>query len=190
MVGEVKSQLEKEVIKASSCDEIPLKFILLLQQMKHKCKSFWMTRSEIESLSKPYEFQNGDLERFLRFFSSFGSIFYTHDIPSLREYVIVDIVEFVKCIHILYNTNDEAARYGLFRYRQEEDWRVLFDFLTTLKIAVEVKSSQILTKPHRSHSVSGYCYYLLLYTLYGRRASGSTPDFSIQCCCALKSFSS
>ena len=176
MVGEVKSQLEKEVIKASS-DEIPLKFILLLQQMKHKCKSFWMTRSEIESLSKPYEFQNGDLERFLRFFSSFGSIFYTHDIPSLREYVIVDIVEFVKCIHILYNTNDEAARYGLFRYRQEEDWRVLFDFLTTLKIAVEVKSSQILTKPTAPTLSLGTAttYY---YIPSGRRASGSTPDLA------------
>ena len=174
-IGEVKSQLEKEVFKVSSSNEILLKFILLLQQMKHKCKSFWMTRSEIESLSRPYEFQNGDLERFLRFFSSFGSIFYTHDIPSLREYVIVDIVKFVKRIHILYNTNDEAARYGLFRYRQEEDWRVLFDFLTTLKIAVEVKSSQILTNPTAPTLSLGTAttYY---YIPSARRASGSTPD--------------
>ena len=175
MVGEVKSQLEKEVFEASSCDEILLKFVLLLQQMKHKCKSFWMTRSEIESLSRPYEFQNGDLERFLRFFSSFGSIFYTHDIPSLRECVIVDIVEFVKRIHILYNTNDEAARYGLFRYRQEEDWRVLFDFLTTLKIAVEVKSSQILTN-HTAPTLSLGTATTYYYIPSARRASGSTPD--------------
>ena len=175
-VREVRSQLEKEVIKASS-DEIPLKFIILLQQMKHKCKSFWMTRSEIESLSRPYEFQNGDLERFLRFFSSFGSIFYTHDIPRLREYVIVDIVAFVKRIHMLYNTNDEAARYGLFRYRQEEDWRVLFDFLTTLKIAVEVKSSQILTNP-TAPTLSLGTATTYFYIPSARRASGSTPDLA------------
>ena len=140
---ETKSTLEENVLQASFYAETPLSYLLLLHLVQTKCKSFWMKRSDIELFAKKYNLQNGDLETFLRFFTSFGSIFYTHDIPTLKEYVIIDIVKFVRCIHQIYHSPEETASYGLFEERDDLEGRIVFSYLTTLGIATELKSNQI-----------------------------------------------
>ena len=142
-MAETKSKLEHIAVDGRYDIPMQLRFILLLDIIVTKCKNFWMKRSEIDSISKLYKFQNGELEAFLRFFASFGSIFYTHDIPRLREYVIINVVQFVEHIHTLYTSNEDTANFGLFKHRDNEDWRVIFQFLTTLGIATEVKSNHI-----------------------------------------------
>ena len=168
-----KIQLEQSVINGSFYVPVTLRSMLLLHRMRMKCKSFWMKRSEIETLSKDYMFSNGDLEAFLRLFSSFGHIFYTHDIRSLNEYVVVNVVQFVKQIHTLYHSKKEGAeRYGLFKQRDEEDWKVIFEFLTVLGIAAEVKSNQIVPLNDLSLDTATFYYYIPSARSY------STPDTS------------
>ena len=133
---ETKSTLEENVLQASFYTETPLCYLLLLHLVQTKCKSFWMKRSYIELLAKKYNFQNGDLETFLCFLTSFDTIFYTHDILS-------DIVRFVRRIHEIYHSPEETASYGLFEERDELEGRIVFSYLTTLGIATELKSNQI-----------------------------------------------
>ena len=167
-----KSLLEESVLDGPFYKYVPLKFVLLLHKLKDKCKSFWVERTEIESLSKMYQFDNGDLERCLKLFSSFGNIFYTHDIPSLKKYVIVDIEKFVKHMHDLYTSEECTAKYGLFKYRKEKEWKVVFEFLTSLGIAVQVQSKQILLD--RNFSLDEAT--LLLYIPSARAMLTSSPN--------------
>ena len=139
--SQVKAELEQKVIKASFHEYMPLSFIVLLYIVISKCTSFWMRRSEIESLSKLLQFTKKDLEDFLKFYSSYGSIFYAHDIPSLKEYVIIDIVKFVEHIDTLYESSEETAQFGLFK--SEGERRIILEFLATLGIAAVVKSNQL-----------------------------------------------
>ncbi len=142
---EAKRKLEQNVLDASYFDDKPISYSLLLLNIKRTCKSFWMSRTEIKKIAEIYKFKDdGDLDDFLCFFTSFGTIFYTHDIATLREYVIIDIIQFVEHIDDLYNSKEEATiAYGLFVKRPQLDWKVVFEFLTTLGIAVEVKLIQI-----------------------------------------------
>ena len=163
LMEQIKTGLEKSVIDAPFFEAVTLRSMLLLHRMSKKChgKSFWMKRSEIETLSQEYMFSNGDLEAFLRLFSSFGNIFYTHDIPSLNEYVIVDVTQFVQQIHCLYNSNKHGVeKYGLFKQRDEDDWRVILEFLTILGIAAEVRSNQIVPTDKMLLGVARFYYYI------------------------------
>ena len=160
LIESTKISLEKSVMSASFYEETPLRYMLLLHRIRQECELFWLKRCDIESFSKGYNFENGDLEKFLRLFSSFGDIFYAHDIPSLRGYVVVNIVRFVKHIHSLYNTNHEATKYGLFRWREEENWKVTFAFLTNLGIAVEVKPNKIVPEQELPLDKAMSYYYI------------------------------
>ena len=140
---DIKVMLEKSVTDASFYSDMHLNELVLFFVIRNKCKSFWMGRGEVEKLSEHFGFENGSLDRFLRLFSSFGSIFYTHDVQLLKEYVIIDIRQFFEYIHKLYTSNEELAKLGLFKNRDEEDWKVLFLFLTAFEIATEVKSNKI-----------------------------------------------
>ena len=141
---EAKRKLEQNVLHASFFAATPIYYLLLLLNIKRMCKSFWMRRSDIKALAEIYNFKDdNELEEFLRFFTSFGTIFYTHDVSTLRDYVIIDIVDFVKRIDELYNSQEHTAVYGLFKKRHEDDWKVVFEYLTTLGIAAEVKLNYI-----------------------------------------------
>ena len=176
LMENTKVQLENSVKKAPFFDDIPLQYMLLMHRVKTNCKSFWMKRGDMEVLSEKYMFKNGDLERFLRSFSSFGSIFYTHDIPSLREYVIVDIPKFVRCIHNLYQSSVKTAKHGLFKHSDEEQDKVVFEFLTILGIAAEVKSNQIVNIPGLSLDTATFYYYIPSARSYTKRGTTSQMD--------------
>ena len=139
-MDEVKSDLENKVIE-KSLREQTLLYYMLLYIVRSKCASFWMRRREIESLSKLLQFTKKDLEDFLLFHAGYGSIFYAHDIPSLREYIIIDIVKFVEHIDKLYESSEETAQFGLFK--SEGERRIILEFLATLGIAAVVKSNQL-----------------------------------------------
>ena len=122
--------------------------------------TFWMERKKIEELSRWYNLSSDELEDFLQFFTSFGSILYTHDVPSLKKYVIIDIARFVKDIHDLYHSQEESAKYGLFKDTSNQDRRIVFEFLTTLGIAAEVKSSQIVPQDDLDVEIATTYYYI------------------------------
>ena len=171
-----KSELESSVLDAPFYKYVAIQLLLLMHRLKNNRKSFWIKRCEIESLSKPYEFDYGDLERFLQLFSSFGNMFYTHDIPSLREYIIIDTVEFVKHLHDLYTSREDTAKYGLFKYRGDDDWKIIFEFITTLGIAVEVKSNQIKPPQNISLDVATPYYYIPSARSASISSSNFVPD--------------
>ncbi len=184
MLKETKKKIEKNVTAASFNADTPLSYMMLLGLIETKCKSFWMKRSEIESLSKKYNFQNEDLENFLRFFTSFGSILYTHDIPTLKEYVIIDIVKFVRSIHEIYHSSEETAHYGLFKERKESESRIIFDYLTTLGIATELKSNQI-SPPKNLPLLQMFTTYYFIPTARNIRKRDTTakiPLFKLKGC--------
>ena len=66
----------------------------------------------------------------LKFFTTFGSVLYIHDIVPLREYIITDIVEFVKQIDILREANKKNELPKLLK----DDLEVVEMFLTGLDI--------------------------------------------------------
>ena len=142
---DTKVALEKIVLDDPFYLAIFLREILLLQTIKKKSKSFWMKRTDIEELSEQFKFKNGSFDRFLRVFTSFGSIFYTHDIPALDDFVIIDIALFVERTHQLYQgqEDNELSKYGLFKQSKDKDIEIIFKYLKALGIAVEVKSKQI-----------------------------------------------
>ena len=159
-IRQAKPMLERKVQSVKFQENMPLRYAVLLYIIKCKCKSFWLRRTEIETLSKLFDFRDDDLEKFLMFFTSFGCIFYTHDIPSLREYVIIDVQLFVQHIHQLYNT-EETAQFGLFKEKLEEQWKIIFEFLVTLEIAAEVKSNQIIKYNHDLKLADPATYYYI-----------------------------
>ncbi len=141
--ADVKAQIEERVRKSSFFDSTPIKYPLFLEYIVKASKTFWMQRCEVESLASQYGLKTDEIDCFLQFCTSYGSIFYTHDVPALKDYVIVDIVKFVQRIHELYTSENPSTKYGIFEERAEADWKVIFEFLTTFGIAIEVKSSQI-----------------------------------------------
>ena len=155
--------IEELVVRSSFHCTLYLREFLLFQTIKTESKlknSFWMEKSEIEKLSKQCKMVNGGFERFLKVFTSFGKVFYTHNIPALDEFVITDIVKFVEYLHTIYTSREDKqlSRYGLFPYIDgNEDREMSFKFLTVLGLAVKVKSSQ-LVKPPPTEEDKYYCY--------------------------------
>ena len=139
-----------------------LREFVLFETIKTESKlknSFWMEKSKIEKLSKQCEMVNGGLERFLKVFTSFGKVFYAHNIPALDEFVITDIVKFVEYLHKIYTSEEDEqfSQYGLFPYiKGDEDRGMSFKFLTVLGLAVKVKSSQLSPPPTKEDKY--YCY--------------------------------
>lgn len=161
-----KKYLEKTVAEQAHFHTVVyLREILLLETIRRQRKhSFWMKRSQVEELAQQLLFMNGSVLRFLRLFTSFGSLFYANDIPSLNEYIITDVFKFVQQIQKLYNynpQNEPLAKYGLFEERSDsaEDDKVIFRFLTALKIAVRVRGTQIQT-PSGAPVQSTHYYYI------------------------------
>ena len=153
--------IEELVAKSSFHCTLYLREFLLFQTIKTESKlknSFWMEKSEIENLSKKCKMVNGGLERFLKVFTSFGEIFYAHNIPALDEFVITDIIKFVEYLHTIYTSReDHLSQCGLFPYIDgDEDREMSFKFLTVLGLAVKVKSSQL--KPPPTKEDKYYCY--------------------------------
>ena len=171
---------EKQVIKSHFHCILYLREILLFHTIKKKCegKSFWMKKNDFETCSKKFQMINGGLERFLRMFTSFGSIFYAHDIPALEKFVIIDIVKFVEYLHKIYTSReDELSQYGLFPYIDgDEDREICFKFLVALGIGVKVKSSQ-LESPPVAPRYSYYCY--IPSTTQGDSATNPSPEGSV-----------
>ncbi len=159
----VKNEIEKFITDSSFHFLVYLREFKLFEKIRQESNGkFWMGRSEIEALSIELKFKNGTFDRFLRFFTSFGSIFYTHDIPTLDEYVITDIPKFIECAHKLYQEKDpqnEVSKYGLFINTNEEDTRILLKYLTVLGIAVEVEFTQI-NFPTPTNSQQNKYYYI------------------------------
>ena len=154
--------IEELVIKSSFHCTLYLREFLLFQTIKtesNRINSFWMEKSEIEKLSKKCKMVNSDLERFLKVFTSFGKVFYAHNIPALDEFVIIDIVKFVEYLHTIYTSGEEEqfSQFGLFPYIDgNENREMSFKFLTVLGLAVKVKSSQL--KPLPTKEEKYYCY--------------------------------
>ena len=153
--------IEELVAKSSFHCTLYLREFLLFQTIKTESKlknSFWMEKSEIEQLSKQCEMVNGGFERFLKVFTSFGKVFYAHNIPALDEFVITDIVKFVEYLHTIYTSReDHLSQCGLFPYIDgDEDREMSFKFLTVLGLAVKVKSSQLSPPPTKEDKC--YCY--------------------------------
>ena len=147
--------------------------MLLLNMIHQKKSSFWMRKSDIKNLSTLYKLEKSDLDDFLTFFTTFGSILYMDDVVTLTEYVILDIVEFVEKVHELYHSEEKTAKYGLYKHRSEEHWRVIFDFLTALGIATEVKSNQIIQQ-HLQLDIASTYYYIPT----SRKVFASNTDLS------------
>ena len=124
--------------------------------------SLWKTREELERLSLVYNFQNGDMENFLKLFSSYGSILYFHDIPSLRNYIVTNVWQFTQLLHELYYSKEEtASKFGLLKQRDSEDWEMIFRFLIHLQIAVEVSPNEVIFESsHIPIDHNGLYYYL------------------------------
>ncbi len=159
MKGAIKFS-EQQVIKSHFHCILHLREILLFHTIKkYEGKSFWMKKNDFETCSKQFQMINGGLEMFLRMFTSFGSIFYAHDIPALEDLVITDIVKFVEYLHTIYESReDELSQCGLFPYIDgDEDREISFKFLVALGIGVKVKSSQ-LERPPVAPQHSYYCY--------------------------------
>ena len=153
--------IEELVIKSSFHCTLYLREFVLFQTIKTESKiknSFWMEKSKIEELSKQCKMVNGGFERFLKVFTSFGKVFYAHNIPALDDFVIIDIVKFIKYLHTIYTTeNKQFSQYGLFPYfKRDKDREMSFKFLTVLGLAVKVKSSQL--KPPPTKQDKYYCY--------------------------------
>lgn len=142
-VPEMKSFVEEQVMIAPFNCNKPIDYFLLLQDIKRNAKSFWMKRTDIDTLYRQYRFNNDSLDDVLKFFTTYGSLFYMYDVPSLRQYVVVNLVKFEAKMEELYQSSEPTAKYGLLKYRDDEDSRVVFDFLTTIGIAAVVKSSQV-----------------------------------------------
>ena len=144
---ETKHLLEELVVKSMKFyDNMPLRFMILRSALSSESPlSFWKTREELERLSQHCNFQNGDMENFLKLFSSYGSILYFHDIPSLRNYVVIDVWHFTQCLHELYYSKKEtASKFGLLKQRvNEKDWEMIFELLTNLQIAAEVSPNKL-----------------------------------------------
>ena len=173
--------IEKLVAKSSFHCTLYLREFLLFQTIKTKCtlnNSFWMEKSEIEKLSKQCKMVNGGLERFLKVFTSFGKVFYAHNIPALDEFVIIDIVKFVEYLHTIYTSGEDEqfSQYGLFPYIDgNENREMSFKFLTVLGLAVKVKSSQLKPPPPTKED-KYYCYIPTVKGFDPKKSRNPTQD--------------
>ncbi len=143
-IASTKENLEKDVLNSVEFYEyVRISFFLLLSCVKRKCDSFWTKRRFIETQSKHYDFEKGDMDVFLRTFTSCGRILYFDDISSLQEYVIINIEQFVDKIHTLYQSHGPLRAYGIFTESNEKDNQMIFKFLTALGKAAKIKSNKI-----------------------------------------------
>ena len=143
-IASTKENLETHVMNSVEFYEyVRISFFLLLSCVKRKCNSFWTKREFIETQSKLYLFEKGDMDIFLRTFTSCGQILYFDDISSLQEYVIIDIEQFVDKIHTLYQSHEPLKANGIFTESNEKDKQMIFKFLTALGKAAKIKSNKI-----------------------------------------------
>ncbi len=127
---QAKEKLEKLVIDSPFYNSKRIAHLLLLQMIKQKSNSFWIKRSDFESYATLYNFESDEFDSILKFLTTFGSVLYIHDIVRLREYVITDIVEFIKQIDILREANEKKELPKL----SKDDLEVVEMFLTGLNI--------------------------------------------------------
>ena len=85
-------------------------------------------------------------------------------------------VEFVKHLHDLYTSIEDTAKYGLFKYRREDDWKIIIELITTLGTAVEVKSNQIKSPQNISLNVATPYYYIPSARSASISSSNFVPD--------------
>ena len=160
----VKHVLEAMIVKDMQFFKtMPLRYMLLRSVLDSESPaSLWKTREELERLSLVYNFQNGDMDNFLKLFSSYGSILYFHDIPSLRNYIVTNVWQFTQLLHELYYSKEEtASKFGLLKQRDSEDWEMIFRFLIHLQIAVEVSPNEVIFESsHIPIDHNGLYYYL------------------------------
>ncbi len=128
---QAKEKLEKSVRDSPFYKSKRIAHLLLLQMIKQKSNSFWIKRSDFESYAAAlYNFESDEFDSILKFFTTFGSVLHIDNIVRLKEYIITDIVEFVKQIDILREANKEKESPNL----SKDDLKVVKMFLTELNI--------------------------------------------------------
>ena len=153
----IRKQLEEETIKeVKFFDSIPLRWIFLRSAIQVQDPlPILMKKSDIINLvASVVVMDNNDIEMFLKTFTSFGSLFYASDIPSLKEIVITDIERFVTCLDKVYNYQDDTSSdHGLI----EEDTITSISGLINkdLKLFVSVVTSFQLAVPIMKGKVHG-----------------------------------
>ncbi len=125
-----KEKMEKCVRDGPFYTSKRIAHLLLLQMIKEKSNSFWIKRSDFESYAALYHFESDEFDSILKFFTTFGSVLHIDNIVPLREYIITDIVEFVKQIDILREANKKNELPKLLK----DDLEVVEKFITGLNI--------------------------------------------------------
>ena len=148
----IRKQLEEKTIKeVKFFDSIPLRWVFLRSAIQVQDPlPILMKKSDIINLvASVVVMDNNDIEMFLKTFTSFGSLFYASDIPSLKEIVIIDIERFVTCLDKIYNYQDDtSSSYGLIAEDTingliKDDLKLFMSVVTSFQLAVPIMKGKV-----------------------------------------------
>ena len=148
----IRKNLEKMILnEVKFFDSIPLRWVFLRSaiQVQYPLPMLMKKSDIINLVASVVVLDNNEIEMFLKTFTSFGSLFYASDIPSLREIVITDIERFVTCLDKVYNHQDNTlSDYGLIaedtiKNLINEDLKLFMAVVTSFQLAVPIMKSKI-----------------------------------------------
>ena len=151
----IRKQLEEETIKeVKFFDLIPLRWVFLRSAIQvQNPLPILMKKSDIINLvASVVVMDNNDIEMFLKTFTSFGSLLYASDIPSLREIVITDVERFVTCLDKIYSHQDDTlSDYGLIEEDTitsingliKNDLKLFMSVVTSFQLAVPIMKGKV-----------------------------------------------
>ena len=148
----IRKQLEQETIKDMKVfDSIPLRWVFLRSaiQVQNPLPMLMKKPDIINLVASVVVMDNNEIEMFLKTFTSFGSLFYASDIPSLKEIVITDIERFVMCLDKVYNHQDDTSSdYGLITEDTissliNEDFKLFMAVVTSFQLAVPIMKGKV-----------------------------------------------
>ena len=172
-IKEVKQNIEQSI----SCTydrqiDMPLKWIILrslivsLKENEHEV--IILKKHVIEQKAEQLNMNADDVKKFLKAFTDFGSILYIPLFEALKDIVIVDVWEFVKCLNeLFYDLNKkypDLRKYGFISQtstkallgNDEEDF---MQVLITLSMTARVQSGKNILIDGKC-GPNEMCYYL------------------------------
>ena len=147
-----RKYLEQMILKeVKFFDSIPLRWVFLRSAIQVQDPlPILMKKSDIINLvASVVVMDNNDIEMFLKTFTSFGSLFYASDIPSLREIVVTDIERFVTCLDKVYSHQDDTSSdYGLIEEVTingliKDDLKLFMAVVTSFQLAVPIMKGKV-----------------------------------------------
>ena len=162
---DIRKNLEKMILnEVKFFDSIPLRWVFLRSaiQVQYPLPMLMKKSDIINLVASVVVMDNNEIEMFLKTFTSFGSLFYASDIPSLKEIVITDIERFVMCLDKVYNHQDDTSSdYGLITEDTissliNEDFKLFMAVVTSFQLAVPVMKGKVHGKEEDDDSKQKY----------------------------------